>query len=142
MREMLRTIQAGALPPPPSAAALGLRIADVGPDRAVFALVPSPDVHLNASGTVNGGVLATLADYAVCSSVNDLPVSVPVATASLSLTYQVAVTVETGEIWASAKVLHRSERSATVVAEIRDEAGRLYVHAVGTVVIGRRSPEQ
>ena len=87
MRDVLLAIRADQLDPPPAAALLGLRIIDVGPGTAVFALVPRTE-HLNADGTVNGGLLAALADYALCGAVNDVPAASGVATAALSITYQ------------------------------------------------------
>jgi uncharacterized protein (TIGR00369 family) len=133
--EVLRAIQAGELTPPPAASLLGVHIVDVGNNTATFGLIPQRQ-HLNGTGgAVHGGFLATLADFALCSAVNDIPPSVAVATAGLHITYQRPVTLDTGEIRATATVLHRTARTATVEARITDLSDRLHAHATATCVI-------
>jgi uncharacterized protein (TIGR00369 family) len=134
LRDVLEGIRAGRFPPPPAAALLGLEIVEIGDGTAVFALTPAPE-HLNATGTVNGGLLATLADFAVCCAVSDVPASAAVSTAGLHVTYQQAVTLQTGRVRATASVLHRTARAATVEARITDARGRLHAHATATVVV-------
>lgn len=134
MRDVLLAIRAGRLRPPPAAELLGLRIVDVGPGTAVFALLLRTE-HLNATGTVNGGLLAALADYALCAAVNDVPAASSVATAGLNITYQRPATLATGELRANGRVLHRTPRTATVEASITDAAGDLHAHALATIVV-------
>lgn len=134
MREVLLAIRSGALEPPPAALLVGARIVDIADGGAVFALTPRAE-HLNLNQTVHGGLLATLADFALCCAVNDVPATASVATAGLSLTYQRPVTLATGEVVATARVLHRTGRTASVEVRVTDGAGRLHAHAVGTVVV-------
>lgn len=138
LRDVLLAIRSGALDPPPAALLVGLEIIDVGDGTAVFALTPRSE-HLNANGTVNGGILATLVDFALSTSVNDVDAATGVATAGLSITYQRPVTVATGEVRATATVLHRTTRTASVEVRVTDGTGLLHAHATGTVVL---TPQQ
>lgn len=141
MRDVLLAIRSGALEPPPAARLLNLRIIDVDDGLAVFGLTPRLE-HLNGNGTVNGGLVATLADFAVCAAVNDVPITCTVATAGLNITYQRPITLETGEIHATGRLLHRTARTASVEARVTDLDGRLHAHAVGTVVLRNDSPDK
>jgi uncharacterized protein (TIGR00369 family) len=138
MRDVLLAIRSGSLEPPPAALLVGLRIVEVTHGGAAFGLTPSPD-HLNADGTVNGGLLATLVDFALCSAVNDVDATAAVATAGLSITYQRPVTLATGEVVANAHVLHRTGRTASVEVRVTDEQGLLHAQAMGTVVVSRQA---
>lgn len=89
---------------------------------------------MNYAGTVNGGVIATLLDFAVCSALNDIPVTSAVATANLAVTYQAPVRLAAGEIRAGAVIVHRTARTATVQATVTDLDGALYATALATVV--------
>jgi uncharacterized protein (TIGR00369 family) len=133
IRDVLELIKQGQLQPPPAAVLLGLRIVAVEPGRAVFAL-PLAAEHTNYAGTVNGGVIATLVDFAVCSALNDLPVTSAVATASLAVTYQAPVHLTAGEIQATAVIAHRTSRTATAEATVTGPDGTRYATALATVV--------
>jgi uncharacterized protein (TIGR00369 family) len=134
VRDVLRLIQDGSIPPPGAAATLGLRIVDLGQDWASFELTPGPE-HLNADGSVNGGVLAVLADFALCCALNDTPAMDALSTAGLNIIFQQPVTLETGTVTALAQVLHRTNRTATVEARIIDADTRLYALATATVLV-------
>lgn len=133
IRDVLELIKQGQLEPPPAALLLGLRIVAVEPGRAVFAL-PLAEAHMNYAGTVNGGVIATLLDFAVCSALNDLPATSAVATASLAVTYQAPVHLSAGEIHATAVIAHRTARTATAEAAVTGPDGTRYATALATVV--------
>jgi acyl-CoA thioesterase len=132
--DVLRAIREGFLQPPPAAHLLGIRVVDVAPGRARLSLMPAAS-HLNGNGKVHGGLLATLADFAVVCSVNDVPATTNVVTAALNLTYQRPVTLSTGEVLASGELVHLRGRTALVRATLTDLAGELYVHATGTCII-------
>jgi uncharacterized protein (TIGR00369 family) len=122
--DVLLAIGAGTLEPPPAALLVGLRIVEVTSGFASFCLAPRPE-HLNADGTVNGGLLATLVDFALCSAVNDVDATAGVVTAGLSITYQRPVTVATGEV--------------SVQVRVTDRRGLLHATALGTVVVSRQT---
>lgn len=140
MRDVLLAIRSGALEPPPAARLLNLHIIDIADGLAVFGLTPRLE-HLNGNGTVNGGLIATLADFAVCAAVNDVPITCTVATAGLNITYQRPITIETGEVHATGRLLHRTARTASVEARVTDLNGRLHAHGVGTVVLVNATPD-
>lgn len=133
IRDVLLAMQRGELRPPPAALLLGLRIVAVDPGRAVFAL-PLAEAHMNYAGTVNGGVIATLLDFAICSALNDVPGSSAVATANLAVTYQTPVPLAAAEIRATAMIVHRTAKTATAQATVTDLDGALYATALATVV--------
>ncbi len=133
IRNVLEQVRLGQFPPPPAARLLGLRIVAVEPGRAVFAL-PLTEAHMNYAGTVNGGVIATLVDFAVCSALNDMPVNTAVATASLAMTYQAPVLLSAGELRATAVVAHRTARTATAEAVVTGPDGERYAAALATIV--------
>jgi uncharacterized protein (TIGR00369 family) len=140
MGDVLRLIQAGELPPPGAASTMGLTISDVANDTATFEMIPAAE-HLNAGGTVNGGAIAVLADFALGCAVNDIPATASVATVDLNIHYQRPITVDSGAIRAIAHVLHRTRRTATVAARIVDGRDELHAYATATIVI-QLAPEQ
>jgi uncharacterized protein (TIGR00369 family) len=132
--DILRLIQARELPPPGAAATLSLAIVDIAEGAATFELLPAA-AHLNADGTVNGGVIAVLADFALSCAVNDIPATASVATSDLNIHYQRPITVATGSVRATAHVLHRTRRTATVAAQVTDADGGLHAYATATIII-------
>src|SRR5882762_447092 len=60
MERMLR----GETPPPPAATLIGMRLESFAPGEAVVVLEPTP-AHANPMGTVQGGILAAIADAAM-----------------------------------------------------------------------------
>jgi uncharacterized protein (TIGR00369 family) len=134
LKDYLLSIQAGTAEPPPAARLLGVHIIEISDGRAVFGLIPHVG-HLNGNGAVHGGFIATLADFALGCAVNTIPVTSIVSTAALNITYQQPITLATGEVRATAKVLHRTPRVAAVQARITDLAGGLYAHAMATCIV-------
>lgn len=134
LKDYLLSIQAGTAEPPPAARLLGVHIIEISDGRAVFGLIPNVE-HLNGNGAVHGGFIATLADFALGCAVNTVPVTSIVSTAALNISYQQPITLATGEVCATAKVLHMTPRVAAVQARITDLAGDLYAHAMATCIV-------
>lgn len=137
--DYLRAVQAGRLPPPPSAALLGVEIADVGEGTASFSLRPRPELD-NGAGAVHGGFLASLADFAAVSAVNDVPVTVAVVTGQLSLSFVQAVPVVASHVVACGEVLHRTRRTAIIRVSLTGEGGCLHVTGNATCIITPAAP--
>lgn len=133
MRDVLHAIRAGTLEPPPVAAALGLEVLSAENGAAAFGLALT-GAHLNVDGSVHGGVIATLMDFALCSCVNDLPLTASVATANLTIAYHRRATLASEDLVASAALLHRSSRTATAQASVTDRSGVLHATALATLV--------
>lgn len=130
----LRAMSAGEVPIPPVAATLGFAGFDVDVGRASFRIVPA-EFHYNPIGVVHGGVLATLADSAMACAVHStLPAGSAYTTLEFKINFVRPVTVDTGEIVATAEVLHRGRKVATAEARITDGDGKLLAHASTTCI--------
>ena len=98
--EFVQGLADGSLPLNSMAQTLGYDIVDVAKGRVVTAVEPHAG-HLNPSGTVHGGVAATLLDSAMgCAVFSILPADVTFTTSNLSVNYFRQATVETGTILA------------------------------------------
>ena|SRR5579859_6597064 len=135
----LEAIQAGEIPPPPIAALIGMRMAEVGEGRAVFAVEPA-EYHYNPLGTVHGGVTATLLDTALgCAIQSMLPSETGYTTIELKVNYLRPLTAEVGTVYGEGKIIHVGGRIATAEARLTDANGKLYAHATTTCIIFRPS---
>ena len=91
------------------------------------------DEHLNAAGTVHGGVLATLVDTAMGTAVRsatddgDVP-----ATSQLTVTY--LRPGKPGRLEVTARVRTRGEHLTVCEADVEQD-GRSLVHAVATFAL-------
>ena len=135
---------AGDVPQPPICALMNFRLAEVGEGRAVFTAVPD-EYHLNAIGTVHGGLAATLIDSATGLAVmSALAEGTAWTTLDLNVTFVRAMTKDTGPIRCEAWLVHKGSRVVTAEARVSDEAGRLYAHGAATCLVlgsgGRRAP--
>jgi uncharacterized protein (TIGR00369 family) len=92
----LEAIRDGLAPPPPAATLLDLTLEEVGDGRTVFGFEPA-ERFLNGMGAVHGGILATVADFAVSTAAMTLaPEGSAVVTANLTVGYVRPVTLATG----------------------------------------------
>jgi len=133
--EWLRAMATGEAPPPPLASFLGFRVEDVNEGDVVVTLEPQ-EYHYNPSGVVHGGVAATLFDSALgCAVQSLLPASFIAPTLQLQVNYIRPITIETGKVFCSGKVVHMGKRSATAEGRLTDGDGRLYAHATGTFIL-------
>jgi uncharacterized protein (TIGR00369 family) len=85
------------------------------------------DVHLNGTGTLHGGVYASLIDNAMGLSVLAL---VGVRTATIQMNVHFPGAVGAGRITCESEVVHRTHRTATAEARVLDADGNLV--ALGT----------
>jgi uncharacterized protein (TIGR00369 family) len=133
--EHLRAIRDGRIPEPPVARLLGMRLVRVEPGEAAFELTPA-EQHYNPIGVVHGGIAFTLLDSAMGCAVHGLcPEGKGYTTLELKVNLVRAVTLQTGPVRASAKVLHFGGRTATAEARLEDAAGRLLAHGTSTCLI-------
>jgi uncharacterized protein (TIGR00369 family) len=118
--------------PSPLQQLFGYRLADWGPDRAVVAYEVKPE-HLNRTGRLHGGVLASLLDtamgYAGCFV--DEPGGYR-ACVTLSLTTNFIASVRDGPLTAEARRTGGGRSVFFATAEIRDAAGALVASGTGT----------
>ena len=95
-------------------------------------VLSADDVHLNNSGVVHGGVLATLLDSTsgLAASLSfDASATTPVVTVSLNINY--LLSVYPGLIEATAKVKRSGRSLAFVEAQIFDKERRIVATATG-----------
>jgi uncharacterized protein (TIGR00369 family) len=133
--DFLRAIRDGRLPAPPIAQLLGMRLAAVEDGAAAFELTPA-EQHFNPIGVVHGGIAATLLDSAMgCTVHSKLPAGVGYTTLEMKVNLVRAITLKTGLLRASARIVHFGGRSATAEGRLEDASRKLYAHASTTCII-------
>ena len=105
---------------------IGAKVERVEPGRSLIS-IDVEDIHLNGAGTLHGGVYASLIDNAMGLSVLAL---VGVRTATIQMNVHFLGAVGGGRITCESEVLHRTRRTATAEAKVRDAEGNLV--ALGT----------
>ena len=133
--EHLRAIRDGRIPDPPIARLLGMRLVRVEEGDAAFELRPA-EQHYNPIGVVHGGIAFTMLDSAMgCSVQSLLPAGKGYTTLELKVNLVRAITLKTGTLRASAKIVHFGSRTATAEARLEDASGKLYAHGTSTCLI-------
>ena len=131
MKEMI----AGRIAPPPIMRLLGYRLAQVGEGLAVFECEPG-EQHYNPIGVVHGGIAFTMLDSAMgCCVQTMLPAGKGYTTLEMKANLVRAITLNTGPIRATGKVVHMGRQTATAEARLEDAAGKLYAHGTTTCII-------
>jgi acyl-CoA thioesterase len=108
------------------AALSNIELLSVSPGRATARMTLHPH-HLNGIGTVQGGAIFTLADFAFAAASNSHG-TVAVAV-NASITFMKAAT--TGTLWAEAKELAKNFKIGTYSVEIKDDHGDLIAQFQG-----------
>ena len=101
-------------------------------DGHVSVEVDVDERHLNAAGTVHGGLLATLVDATMGSAVRSAVDDETAATSQLSLTY--LRPGKPGRLLVTATVRQRGDNLTICEAEVEQE-GRPLVHALATFAL-------
>jgi uncharacterized protein (TIGR00369 family) len=111
-------------------------VAKAAEDGSAMMTFQARDEHLNAAGTLHGGVLATLVDtamgVAVRSATDDGDVP---ATSQLTVTY--LRPGKPGDLEVTARVRTRGEHLTVCEADVEQD-GRSLVHAVATFALLHR----
>jgi uncharacterized protein (TIGR00369 family) len=133
--EFVQGLASGALPLNTIAQTLGYDVVEAESGRVVITMTPT-DAHLNPSGTVHGGLAATLLDSCMGLSIRSmLDKGVGSTTLEFKIALVRAITLETGEIRAEGKVLNCGRRVGTAEGRITDTKGRLLAHGTTTCLI-------
>jgi uncharacterized protein (TIGR00369 family) len=106
---------------------IGAKVEEVEPGRSII-YIDVEDVHLNGVGTLHGGVYASLMDNAMGLSVLAL---VGVRTATIEMNVHFLGAVSGGRITCESEVIHRTRRTATAEAKVRDADGNLVAMGTG-----------
>lgn len=103
------------------------QIAAIRPGHAELYVDIEP-FHLNGNGTLHGGMYATLIDNAMGFAVAALA-EVRIATTQMNVHF--LAPVSKGRITCTADAVHRTRRTATAEAKVRDAEGNLLAMGTG-----------
>jgi uncharacterized protein (TIGR00369 family) len=133
--EFIQAIADGRVPPPPIAQLLGFRPSKVERGLVVFECAPDESVY-NPLGVVHGGFLCTLADtVAGCAVHTTLDAGVGYTSVDITVNYLRPVTIASGTLVATGKVIKPGRRIALAAAEIHDADGRLVATATSNCLV-------
>ncbi|CAA9378667.1 PaaI family thioesterase [uncultured Nocardioides sp.] len=110
---------------------VGAQDPDAADGRATLT-VDLDDRHLNAAGTVHGGMLATLVDTTMGAAIRSTVDDETPATSQLSLTY--LHPGKPGRLVVTATVSKRGERLTICEADVEQD-GKSLVHALATFAL-------
>jgi uncharacterized protein (TIGR00369 family) len=129
----------GDAPPPPVATLVGFALVSFAPGRAVFAMEARPE-HGNPFGTVQGGILCTLADAAMGTAyVAGLAEGESMTTLEVKMNF--LRPLRRGRVTAVADVIKQGQRVGLVECTISDDQGRLVARASSTCLTIRKAEE-
>jgi uncharacterized protein (TIGR00369 family) len=133
--EFVRGLADGTLPMNTMAETLGYEVTDVREGRVVVRACPNAG-QLNPSGTVHGGVAATLLDTCMGLAIRStLPKQFGSTTLEFKISFVRPITAETGEINAEGVVLNCGRRIGTAEGRITDGKGQLLAHGTTTCLV-------
>jgi uncharacterized protein (TIGR00369 family) len=133
--EFVQGLAGGTLPLNTIAKTLGYDIVEAASGRVVITAHPNGD-HLNPSGTVHGGLAATLLDSCMGLAIQStLGKGMGSTTLEIKISFVRAITPETGPIRAEGVVLNCGRRVGTAEGRVTDSRGRLLVHGTTTCLV-------
>lgn len=133
--EFVRGLADRTLPLNTMAETLGYDVTEVTEGRVVVTARPNGD-QLNPSGTVHGGLAATLLDTCMGLAVRStLPKQFGSTTLEFKISFVRPITPDTGEIRAEGVVLNCGRRIGTAEGRITDNKGQLLAHGTTTCLV-------
>jgi len=133
--EWLRAMARGDAPPPPLAMLLGFSLAEIAEGEVTVTCEPA-EFHYNPLGVVHGGLAAALFDSALgCAVQSVLPPASAAPTMQLQINYIRPITVATGKLTCTGRVIHTGRRLALAEGRLTDAAGTLHAYATGSFVV-------
>jgi uncharacterized protein (TIGR00369 family) len=134
-RSLLAAVVAGDLPAPPVAQLVGFSLDEVDEGTAALSMEPQ-ECHYNPLGAVHGGIIATLLDSAMGLAVHSrLAAGRSYTTLEIKVNYLRGVTIETGRVRVTGRVLHFGRQTAMAEASLVDGAGKLCAQASSTCLL-------
>ena len=131
----LKAIEDGLMPPPPVMATIDV-CGFHAEQGTVTVQMRAQSFHDNPLGGVHGGMIATLLDTAAgCSVHSTLGVGEGYTSLDLTTKFLRPVTVESGLLTCTGKVISRGRRTALAEAQLTDESGRVLAHATSSCMI-------
>jgi len=114
---------------------VGYDVVEAESGRVAIVIDPT-GAHLNPSGTVHGGLTATLLDSCMGLAIQStLDKGIGSTTLEFKISLVRAITPEAGRIRAEGKVLQCGHRVGTAEGRVTDAAGRLLAHGTTTCLI-------
>lgn len=133
--DFMRAIRDGALPAPPIARLLNMRLVEVETGLVVFECEPDESVY-NPIGTVHGGLVCTLADSVTgCAVHTTLERGSGYTSIDINVSYLRPVTLDSGVLRATGTVTKPGRRVAFASAEIVDGAGKVVATATSSILV-------
>lgn len=133
--EFVQGLVDGTLPLNTMAETLGYDVREVTEGRVVVTAQPHGG-QLNPSGTVHGGVAATLLDTCMGLAIRStLPKQFGSTTLEFKISFVRPITPDTGEIRAEGIVLNCGRRIGTAEGRITDSKGQLLAHGTTTCLV-------
>lgn len=133
--ELMQAGVDGRLPLPPIALLLNMRPTSAERGLVTFECTPDESVY-NPIGVVHGGLVCTLADSVTgCAVHTTLEAGVGYASIDITVSYLRPVTLESGTLAATGRVVKPGRRVATATAEVHDGSGRLVATATSNCLI-------
>ena len=133
--EFVQGLVDATLPLNTIAETLGYDVTEATNGRVVVTAVPNGS-HLNPSGTVHGGLAATLLDSCMGLAIRStLEKGVSQTTLEFKISLLRPITVQTGPIRAEGVVLSCGRRVGTAEGRLTDDKGRLLAHGTTTCLI-------
>src|SRR6266849_1894420 len=122
----------GRLAASPVLARLGASLEELALDRAVLKL-PYREEISNGSGTVHGGILATLADTAVAFALStSFDGKMGFATSDMTIHF---LRRARGDVWARARIVKKGQRVNVGDVAIVDAAGQMLARALASYLL-------
>jgi uncharacterized protein (TIGR00369 family) len=110
--DYLNAMHAGTLPLSPLVKTLDFGVDQIEKGKVVFSFLPQ-EFHYNPLGSVHGGVISALLDSAMgCTLHSVLEAGYSYTTLELKTNFLKAITIKTGLLKATGKVLHIGSRTA------------------------------
>jgi uncharacterized protein (TIGR00369 family) len=133
--EFVQGLVDGTLPLNTIAETLGYDVTEAVNGRVVVMAVPNGS-HLNPSGTVHGGLAATLLDSCMGLAIRStLDKGIGQTTLEFKISLLRPITPQTGPIKAEGVVLSSGRRVGTAEGRLTDDKGRLLAHGTTTCLI-------
>jgi uncharacterized protein (TIGR00369 family) len=133
--EFVQGLASGTLPLNSMAQTLGYDVSEAVKGRVVVTATPDA-THLNPSGTVHGGLAATMLDTCMGLAIHStLDKGLGSTTLEFKISLLRPITPETGLITAEGVVLTCGRRIGTGEGRVTDQAGRLLAHGTTTCLI-------
>ena len=117
----------------PFAELMDMRVADPDDGSSTVTMPINPS-HLQQAGRVQGGIVATLADYAFFRAVKPL-LKPGEATTTIEIKINFLAPAESGELIATAKIIGSGRRVIVGEMEVKDQDGKLIAQGLGTYLV-------